>query len=267
MVGGTHVGWIALGQTDQGDAAENRRAADKWLKQAREAMKNGNLDLAEYCIERAEKLNVKPDPLLAPFKDTPAKARKDLDALRSEQGKPKSAASSPLSKLFNQDRRRAGQQPPSDPYTRPVVGCTGHRGAGTSAPAAFPGATEAMTRLPNTASASEMSLPRQGATLSLGDTAGNNRQLRSAELLREARKTLAKGDAPRAMLLVGQAKQLGLEYPLNADSPDKVEALIRRASVFSQGPAAGMDTARVHARIRPVPDGPVDRPVGLCGLR
>ena len=71
---------------------------------------------------------------------------------------------------------------------------------------------------------------------------GNNRQLRSAELLREARKTLAKGDAQRATLLVGQAKQLGLEYPLNADSPDKVEALIRRASAFSQGPAAGTDT-------------------------
>ncbi len=44
-------------------------------------------------------------------------------------------------------------------------------------------------------------------------------------------------------LFVGQAKQLGLEYPLNADSPDKVEALVRKASVFSQGPAAGADTA------------------------
>ena len=63
----------------------------------------------------------------------------------------------------------------------------------------------------------------------------------AAELLREARKALAKGDAQRATLLAGQAKQLGLEYPLNADSPDKVEALIRSSSTFAQGPAAGMD--------------------------
>ena len=117
MVGGTHVGWIALGQTDQGDTAENRRAAEKWLRQAREAMKNGNLDLADYCIERAEKMNVKPDPLFAPFKDTPAKARKDLEEMRAGQGKPKSTASRPLSKLFNKDKAAAGSPPPSDPYT------------------------------------------------------------------------------------------------------------------------------------------------------
>ena len=45
-------------------------------------MKNGNLELAEYCIERAEKQNVKYDPLFARFKDTPAKVRKDLEEMR-----------------------------------------------------------------------------------------------------------------------------------------------------------------------------------------
>ncbi len=65
MIGGTHVSWIALGQTDQGDSAASRRDAEKWLKQAREAMKNGNLDIAEYCIERAEKVSVKQGSLLS----------------------------------------------------------------------------------------------------------------------------------------------------------------------------------------------------------
>jgi general secretion pathway protein D len=243
MVGGTHVGWIALGQTDQGDTAENRRAAEKWLRQARDAMKKGDLDLADYCIERAEKMNVKPDPLFARFKDTPAKARKDLEALRAGQGKPKSAASRPLSKLFNKDKAAAGPLPPSDPYTGQSSASPLGAPGNPSSTAARQGANDGLTRLPNTASASEMSLPGQGATLSLGDMAGNNRQLRSTELLREARKALAKGDTQRASLLVGQVKQLGLEYPLNADSPDKVESLVRKASVFSQGPAAGMDTA------------------------
>jgi len=237
VVGGTHVGWIALGQTDQGDSAENRRAAEKWLKQAREAMKNGNLELAEYCIERAEKMNVKSDPLLARFKDTPAKARKDLEAMRAEPGKPRAAASSPLTKLFLKDKA-AGQPLPTDPYSGQAA-----RDNGVAATAAGPGTNENLERLPNTASASEMSLPRPGATLSLGDLGGNNRQLRSAELLREARKALAQGDASRATLLASQAKQLGLDYPLNADSPDKVDALIRKASVFSQGPPSGTDSS------------------------
>ena len=88
MVGGTHVSWIALGQTDQGDSAASRRDAEKWLKQAREAMKNGNLDIAEYCIERAEKVSVKQGSLFSTFKDSPAKARR-ISMGCAEQGKPK----------------------------------------------------------------------------------------------------------------------------------------------------------------------------------
>lgn len=237
IVGGTHVGWIALGQTDRSDVTEDRRAADKWLKQAREAMKKGDLETAEYYVEQAEKLNVKSDPLLAPFKDTPAKVRKDLSAMRAEPGRSKAGA---LSRLWNRDGTDAGSQPPTDPYHRERPG-TPPAGSGPwPAPAQ---AGDPLSRLPNTATASEMSLPRQGATLSLEDAAGQSRQMRSAELLCEARKTLARGDAQRAALLVGQAKQLGLEYPLNADSPDKVDALVRKATVFAQGPAAGTDTS------------------------
>ena len=88
MAGGTHVSWMALAQTDQGNSAESRRAAEKWLRQAREAIKDGKFDLAEYCIERAEKLNVKYDPLTARFKDTPAKARKDLESQRAKGSEP-----------------------------------------------------------------------------------------------------------------------------------------------------------------------------------
>jgi len=233
LTGSTHVGWMALGQTDPSDPAESRRLADKWLKEARDAMKKGDLEAADYYIQRAEKLNVKPDPLLAPFKDTAEKARKDLESMRAKAAKPKSAASRSLSRLFNRNSG-ASERPPADPYTRPQPGAPG------AAPGGSP-ASDPLSRLPNTASASEMSLPQSGASLSLNDAAGNDRQRRSTELLQDARKTLAKGDAQRASLLVAQAKQLGLEYPLNADSPDKVEALIRQASGFSQGLAAGTD--------------------------
>ena len=67
--------------------------------------------------------------------------------------------------------------------------------------------------------------------------------MRSRQLLQEARAALAKGDSHRATLLVGQARQLGVNYPLNADSPDKIEALIAKAAAFAKGPAAGADAA------------------------
>ena len=86
----------------------------------------------------------------------------------------------------------------------------------------------------------------------------------SSQLLREARAALAKGDAQRATLLAGQARQLGLNYPLNADSPDKVEALIGKAAPFSQGPAAGTDAA---AYTREFAQFLLDQSTGLVGLR
>ena len=80
---------------------------------------------------------------------------------------------------------------------------------------------------------------------------GNERQTRSDELLHSARMALAKGDAQRAGILAAQAKQLGLTYPLHADSPDKVEALVRKAAAFAQGPTTGRRCRTpTHATLR-----------------
>ena len=54
---GTQIGWLAATQAEQNTSKDARKVAEKWLRQARDAMKNGNLELAEYCIERAEKQN------------------------------------------------------------------------------------------------------------------------------------------------------------------------------------------------------------------
>ncbi|MHB8956277.1 MAG: type II secretion system protein GspD [Pirellulaceae bacterium] len=247
IIGGTHVSWIVLGQTDQGDSAASRRDAEKWLKQAREAMKNGNFDIAEYCIERAEKLPVKQGALLSTFKDSPSKARQDLDELRAKQGRSQAGAAGPLSKLFPKDKAASGPNLPSDPYASP--GLTNPYAAAADgrqlpgAPAAGPLTGVGLSRLPTTRSANEKDGLAAGPTRSLGDMNGQNRQAWSSERLREARAALAKGDTQRAQLLVGQARELGLTYPLNADSPDRVDALINKAATFSQGPAAGSDTA------------------------
>lgn len=75
----------AFGQTASADEAARRREADKWLRQARQALEAGKADVAEYCIDRAEKLNAKYDSALSRFADTPAKVRRDIAALRSAE--------------------------------------------------------------------------------------------------------------------------------------------------------------------------------------
>ncbi|MEO8493816.1 MAG: hypothetical protein ABI614_02010 [Planctomycetota bacterium] len=76
----------AFGQTPSADEAVRRREADKWLRQARQALEAGKADVAEHCVDRAEKLNANYDSVLSRFADTPAKVRRDVDALRTAGG-------------------------------------------------------------------------------------------------------------------------------------------------------------------------------------
>lgn len=73
---------VAFGQSASADEAARRREADKWLRQARQALEAGKPDVAEYCVDRAEKLNASFDSVLSRFADTPAKVRQDINAAR-----------------------------------------------------------------------------------------------------------------------------------------------------------------------------------------
>lgn len=229
--GGTQIGWLAIGQANQ-SSKDARQVAEKWLRQARDAMDNGDLELAEYCIERAEKQDVKYDPLFARFKDTPAKARKDLEKMRSSAsaGEPAAKPANPLSRLFN---REGEPQPPADPYGKPA----GSPLPRTMSPAAQAPATSGSmgSSLPSAATAGPQIAP---------NSTGVQPHQRANEMLLSARQALAQGDAQRADLLVTQVRQMGLTYPLNADSPEKVETLVRQAAVFSRGPQPGDDAAK-----------------------
>src|SRR5688572_17238991 len=66
-----------------GASSDTRRAADDLLRQARKAIKDGDLAKADGLIGQAEKLGVKYDPLTARFVDTPDKLRKLLDEAKS----------------------------------------------------------------------------------------------------------------------------------------------------------------------------------------
>ena len=62
-----------------------RRTADNLIKHAREYMDEGNLELAEWYVEKAEKLNVKYNGLWSRFTDTPQKLREDLLKLSAKK--------------------------------------------------------------------------------------------------------------------------------------------------------------------------------------
>lgn len=235
--GSTQVGWLALGQADQSSSTDARRVADKWLEQARDAMNSGNLELAEYCLERAERQDAKYDPLFARFKDTPAKVRKELEEMRARgpRGEETSTASNPLARLFKRGQEKP--LPPEDRY--------GER-AGFQAQAKSPPVAAAGRAVQRGANATE-SLSA-GTMTSAAAGAGKGERQRGNQLLLDARQALAKGDTQRAGLLVSQARKLGLSYPMNADSPEKVEALVKRAAVFAKGPQPSEDTAAYTRR-------------------
>lgn len=85
------VGMIA--QQDEATDAERRQAADQWVKRARQAMKDGNLDLADDYVMRAEKIDAKYNSMLSRFSDSPAKVRRDLTEARKKSGKTVAAPS------------------------------------------------------------------------------------------------------------------------------------------------------------------------------
>ena len=73
--------------------SEARKEADDLLRQARTAMKAGDLEQAEILVAKAEKLGVAYDGFSDRFKDNPTKVRKDLAEAKSKataSGKPSS---------------------------------------------------------------------------------------------------------------------------------------------------------------------------------
>lgn len=66
---------------------------------------------------------------------------------------------------------------------------------------------------------------------------GSDTRARSDSLLVQARLALAVGDVRRAQQFAGQAKQFGVAYQLNEDSPAKIHALIDKVQHIAEQPA------------------------------
>ena len=95
------------GQRGQVRSIADRRTADGLLKRARQAIEQGNVDLAEWYVGRAEALNVKYDSVFQRFADTPTKVREAIAVLRrTGQAPPPPAAAQPDRLPEDYTRRR-----------------------------------------------------------------------------------------------------------------------------------------------------------------
>ena len=72
-----------LAQKSSAPAQDRQKNADAFLRQARQAMKQGNLEAAASYLKRAEALEPEYDPVWNGLKDTPAQVRKDLARLQA----------------------------------------------------------------------------------------------------------------------------------------------------------------------------------------
>ncbi len=240
--------WLGIAATGD-DGPTDAQQADELLRQARKAMADGNLELADSCISRAERLN--PKYSIFHTGDTPKKARADLSRRLGLRSDGSSHSGVPEAKA-------AADTGPKDPFLA-------HRdngantGANTPPAASFPNtptadspAGEPPMRLPPVSDSAPAPAtpwnsqaaaggypstnfpplnvgPRTGAWQTPPAAATNaNPRAQSDGLLSGARKALAVGDARRAAALVEQAKSLGVHYELTDDSPTKVETLVRR---------------------------------------
>ncbi len=227
--------WLASAAVsdDGGDLAQ----VDELLRQARRAMAEGHMQLADSCISRAEALN--PKYSLFHIGDTPVKCRADLN---KKLGIRTTAA----------DRAAAAAGGRPDPFlarketeSAATAGKSATTASNASTPTANPAtsatADQGLTRLPPVdPSASGHSIYSQppGSYPSTGQpeiklsastaAAPATPKAKSDALLLGARKALAVGDVQRATNLAAQAKQLQLNYGSMDDSPARIEALIRK---------------------------------------
>jgi general secretion pathway protein D len=232
--------------TSGGAPAASPKAEDKGqqaadlLRRARQAMAENDLVAAESLIAQAEALNVEYGSFH--LGDTPKKARRDLERKRS------AAAPTKPSRLFSPLGGSKKNVPASDPFagrtndapspltdTKQVMPLPPLQGGG-------PDNVSAVLNIASSRAAEDRNYPvtkpnennpalppllARGSAES-GVSTGGERRTASGSALLAARRALAVGDARRTAEFVQQAKKENLQYGPADDTPEKVEAALRK---------------------------------------
>jgi general secretion pathway protein D len=227
--------WLAAAAVGD-DSAPDAPQADDLLRQARKAMADGHLQLADSCISRAEALN--PKYSIFHVGDTPAKCRQDLNkrlGIRGTAGDRGAATGGKPDPFLAREEKSAAD-------SGSTTGAVGRPSDSRLSDAAAISGDSSLSRLPpvDHSSATALTNPQAAASypstgqppirLPTREAPPSTPKAQSDALLVGARKSLAVGDVQRATALVEQAKRLSLTYALTDDSPSRVETLVRKHS-------------------------------------
>jgi general secretion pathway protein D len=224
----TWLGTVALGQASPEDP---RQETAELLKRARQAMAENDLVAADSLISRAEALGVKQNVFYRG--DTAEKARRDLERQRNSGSAAKSGGI-----LAPLGLGRGKQAPANDPFAGRQID-----------PAANGAPGQQVTPLPRVDSAMPMPpTAYQGNEPVENELRANgvmSREIANNSPLRSARLALAVGDVRRAADFVQQARNMRVNYQPLDDTPDKVDAAIRKHQEI-----LGLDkTTEAYARV------------------
>ncbi|MGY8768201.1 MAG: type II secretion system protein GspD [Pirellulales bacterium] len=172
------------------------------LFQARQAMRGKDFLTAENLIAQAAKLNVPSDPVFSKFRDTPEKAAAYLTSLK--------AAQQPSATINRSQYADQGQVPITPNFGNPAK----------------------PTRLPPVNGTVKASAFAASPVNQFGQ--GNAGLETGKKFLLDARRELAKGNTALATRYTAQAKNLGVIYPANEDSPTRVATLIRKSDQINR---------------------------------
>jgi general secretion pathway protein D len=236
------LGQVASVDNPSGDA---RQQTADLLQRARQAMAENDLAAADSLISRAESLGVKQS--IFQRGDTPEKARRDLERMRNSASSGKNnGLLSPLG------LGKSSQAPARDPFAGRQVGASAG-GANNQQITPLPSVDSAMPLSGQPADGRPAMLPPPGQPAVMPDPGQNelraggvmSREVSESSPLRKARLALAFGDVRQAAALVQQARNMRVNYQPLDDTPDRVEAAIRRHQEIQ-----GLDkTTEAYARI------------------
>ena len=237
----------ALGQSGStaNPSEDPRQQSADLLKRARQAMAENDLAAADSLIARAEALGVKQNIFYRG--DTPEKARRELERMRNSSfaGKVQRAVGA------------AGSEPKqADPQHGPVRRTSGRvarRRRQRSASHAFAEDRFRRRRFRSVGrwSSDHASAPGQNYPMTGPDqnelraNGVMSREVSNNSPLRKARLALAVGDVRQAEAFVQEARNMRVNYQPLDDTPDKVEAAIRKHQEIQ-----GLDkTTEAYARV------------------
>jgi general secretion pathway protein D len=269
------VGALCAGQAEpSGTRTEDKKGqGGDLLRRARQAMAENDLDAAEALVSQAEALGLSYGPLYTG--DTPKKARRDLEQKRSAAKGPPPRPSQLFAPL---SRSRHSKVPTTDPFARRGGNQPGEATTADASrdpqPADPPPPVDPSPAVPSLppADLSEAAAPfgraiptmpppdgnadgdlppvlAQGSAEKPAASATSNSGGNPRDLLRSARRALAVGDVRRGTAFVVQARSQQASYGPLDDTPDKVEAAIRKYQEVTAQQSNSEAYRRAYARM------------------